>query len=518
MDRTRSLTRSSIAIFIFVLMTYVAINLDAQNSLTGRPTIDLLLLAGLANIVAYCFVRTNRSWSKFKQIAIIAFVLLAQITIYSAIRLDGLYGNGYPRLAWRWTTKPSGQMFDYENNSAIKVDSDASSSWPGFRGRNCSGIFAEAELRNWNQFPPKLIWSRSVGSGWSSFAIAGNVCITHEQRKNHEVLSCYELSSGRPVWVNRQEAHFDEISSGEGPRATPSIKGKFVYSFGATGILSCVKIESGKTQWSRNVLEENQLENRIFGMTGSPLVVDDKVLVVAGGSRCSVIAYNRFTGLPVWSSGNEMASYASLQSETICGTDAVLSFNGEGLSCYQLVDGTPMFHIPWISNPEERNNVCQPIVLTNSESSTRIFISSGYGKGCAVYEISSSNEELSVSKLWSNNNLKSKFSSAVYHDKYVYGLDNGILTCVHTETGQRSWKRGRYGHGQIIRIGKSIVIQSEGGDIAKVDCSPQEWIEEAKVEGLSSKTWNHPAFDGKHLIIRNDRQAICFELGSKNQQ
>ena len=196
----------------------------------------------------------------------------------------------------------------------------------------------------------------------------------------------------------------------------------------------------------------------------------------------------------------------------VCGIETVLCLNGDGLACHQLVDGKPIFFIPWVSNPVEKNNVCQPIVLNGNSSSTQIFVSSGYGRGSAVFEIKSRKNQLEVQEVWKNKNLKSKFSCAVTQGNFVYGLDNGILTCLSLKDGRKLWKSGRYGHGQLIRIGNDLIVLSEKGELAQVKCDPTQFSEVARIAALNNRTWNHPAFDGRFLLIRNSELAICFEV------
>ncbi len=149
--------------------------------------------------------------------------------------------------------------------------------------------------------------------------------------------------------------------------------------------------------WSRNVLEENQTPNLIFGMSASPLVDGDRVVVAPGGVENAVISFDRNNGSRIWASGSESGSYSSPQIESICGVKSVLSFNGDGLSGFRFSDGKPMFHVPWLANPAEKNNVCQPIVVETNVKRSRIFVSSGYGKGSAVFEIRKTGQAFEVS-------------------------------------------------------------------------------------------------------------------------
>jgi outer membrane protein assembly factor BamB len=255
-------------------------------------------------------------------------------------------------------------------------------------------------------------------------------------------------------------------------------------------------------------------------MSGSPLVLDDQVVVTPGADQgASAISYSLETGNEFWRSGDDRAAYSSPIQSHICGERQVLSFNGAGLGCYA-TDGTPRWLHPWLTQGEsQRVNVAQPVVLpadpTRMADSTRVLISSGYDNGTALLEIQRTASEFNVAVVWHSKNLKSKMSNFVVHGQHIYGLDNGILTCLDLNDGQRKWKRGRYGHGQMLLVGDKLLIQAESGEIVLVAASPEEHRELAKFNALSSKTWNNLALAGNTLVVRNDREAAAFELPTK---
>ena len=262
------------------------------------------------------------------------------------------------------------------------------------------------------------------------------------------------------------------------------------------------------------MLKDNNVENRLYGMAGSPLVAKSLVIVSPGGDGSSLVAYDIETGEKIWSAGSGQASYSSPQPAVIGGEAQVIIFDGEGLRGHDLRSGARRWAHPWISNPAERNNVCQPVVLNDEtdDGASRVFVASGYGRGCALLEVRRADEQFVVHELWSSRNLKAKFSSVVVRGGHVYGLDERILVCVDLETGHRAWKRGRYGFGQLLLIDDLLLIQAETGDVAMVGASPSHYQELSRFAALKGRTWNHPVLAGSLLLVRNDREAACFEL------
>src|ERR1041385_2228268 len=191
-------------------------------------------------------------------------------------------------------------------------------------------------------------------------------------------------------------------------------------------------------------------------MAASPLIVDDKVIVLPGGtSGKSVVAYNKVTGAPVWKVQNDQQAYVSPMLVTLGGRRQILVVSASRVFGLVPEDGSLLWSQPW--DTDNGINVSQPIIV----DANRFFISSGYGKGAALMEVTGSGNSLQARTIWSNATMKNKFNSSVLHDGYIYGLDEGILSCVDVNTGTRKWKGGRYGYGQVVlarseerRVGK----------------------------------------------------------------
>ena len=154
-----------------------------------------------------------------------------------------------------------------------------------------------------------------------------------------------------------------------------------------------------------------------------------------------------------------------------------------------------------------------PLVLGQD----RLLVSAGYGVGSRLLRLVPGETGLAVEELWQSRRLKSKFGSLVFHRDTVFGLDDGVLTAIEAETGERLWKRGRYGHGQMILVGDLLLIQSEQGDVVLVEATPVEHRELARLPALDGKTWNSPALAGRYLLVRNHREAACYELPAESR-
>ena len=436
-------------------------------------------------------------------------LLLLVASCFAMFRIDGFSGDYVPIVEWRWAKRASKAV---QTSPTLEVKLDARHSYPQFLGPHRNATLNGVNLaRNWSERPPKQIWRQSIGEGWSAFAIKGNFAVTQEQRDEQEMVTCYDLMSGALNWKHGDKARQERVPGGIGPRATPTIAGEQVFTLGTSGILNCLDLATGQRRWSRSIIADNKGTVKDFGVSCSPLVVDNMIIVSAGGRRGrSLVAYDRHTGKRVWRGGSDTAGYSSPLITTIAGARQILIFNRGNVVAHEPATGKVLWQHPW---PTGTQYVAQPVPLPGD----RVFVSSGYGVGCKLFQIERNRQSnLHASLIWETRDLKAKFTNVVHKDGYIYGLDDGILVCLDLNNGRRRWKRGRYGHGQLILIDDLLLIQAESGDIVLVEANPEAHKEVDRLPALNRRTWNNPAFANPYLLVRNDREAVCYELPLKN--
>jgi len=354
-----------------------------------------------------------------------------------------------------------------------------------------------------------MLWKQPVGVGHASFVVAEGNAYTIEQRRSEEVVAAYDLSSGRELWTQKWNADFED-STGDGPRATPTWDQGRIYALGATGELRCLDAKNGSVLWGKNILSDNQASNLPWAMAASPLVVDDKVIVLPGGtSGKSVVAYNKMTGAPVWRVLNDVQAYVSPMLVELAGRRQVVVVTSSRVVGLIPESGALLWSYVWDTNGGI--NVSQPIVVDQN----RFFISSGYGKGAALVEVKGSGNSYTATTIWENVLMKNKFNSSVFYNGYVYGLDEGILTCLDVKTGDRKWKDGRYGYGQVLLAGDHLIVTSDKGEVALVKATPDGYNEVARFEALKGQTWNYPAIADGRLLVRNSNEMAAYDISAK---
>jgi outer membrane protein assembly factor BamB len=424
-------------------------------------------------------------------------------------------GSGVPALTWRKT------LPDYEKlqanrashtSAAMAVTNAGTAYWTGFRGPNRDGNYNEQPVVvDWPASGPPLLWKQPVGGGYASFVMAEGRAFTIEQRRQEEVVASYDVATGRELWTHGWKDEFQEPLGGDGPRATPAWDEGKLYALGALGELRCLEASSGKVLWRTNALDENRAPVLTYGTSASPLIYEDKLIIAPGGPRRhSVVAYDKNTGKHLWGSLDDGAAYSSPMVVELAGERQLLVVTRTRAVGLSMTDGKLMWQFPWVVQQGNRN-IAQPVVA----GTNRIFLSAGYGTGCALVEINRKGNAFAPREVWRNKNLKNKFSSSVMFDGFLYGLDEDILTCLDAATEERRWKDGRYGYGQVVLASGRLIVLCGNGDLALVKATPERHEEVCRFRAIEGKTWNHPAIGGGFLLVRNNAEMACFDLRRK---
>jgi outer membrane protein assembly factor BamB len=381
--------------------------------------------------------------------------------------------------------------------------------WVGFCGPRRDGIYDEQPiLTHWPTNGLRLLWRQPIGGGYASFAIAEGLAFTIEQRRDEETATAYELETGQEVWAQGWKGMFSEALGGDGPRATPSYSAGNIYALGAQGELRCLVAATGKLKWSRNILTENGARLLAYGVAASPLVVENKLIVLTGaGKGRSVVCYDKRDGKPLWEALDDVTGYSSPMLVSLAGQPQLLVCAKTRTVGLNLEDGKLLWEYPWHVLTDQLP-ITQPVPI----GTNRFLLAAGYFTGCAAVEVTRTETGFAARTLWKNKTLKNKFATSVYWQGHIYGLDENVLTCVDAATGERNWKDGRYGYGQLLLASGHLVILSGEGELALVKATPDRFEELARFQAIQGKTWNYPAIGGGKLIVRNAAEMACFEI------
>jgi outer membrane protein assembly factor BamB len=360
---------------------------------------------------------------------------------------------------------------------------------------------------DWSASPPKELWRRPIGPGWSSFAVHGDVFYTQEQRGPEEIVAAYRVSTGAPVWKHRDAARFWESNGGAGPRGTPTLSEGRVYAFGATGILNVLDQATGRVIWRRNVAADANEAVPAWGFSSSPLLVDGLVVVATAGK---LVAYDRATGAPRWTGPDGGEGYSSPHLMTIGGVPQIVLLDQKGATGVAIADGSRLWDVT-LTTSGMSAPIVQPAMIAGD-----VLIGSGDLTGMRRFTVSNTTGAWTAAERWATNGLKPYYNDFVVHNGHAFGFDGTMLACIDLADGRRTWKGGRYGNGQLLLLADQdlLLVITEEGELALVRATADKFTELGRAPAITGKTWNHPVLAGDVLLVRNGEEMAAFRLAA----
>jgi outer membrane protein assembly factor BamB len=467
------------------------------------------VLAGFVLMLVWLLAFSRLRWKVRLGVLLTATVMIALAG--TLFRVSGITGDLAPIVTARWKsgavpTRASPPAAAGVRPAGARLP-EGFAGYPQYLGPTRDGVVGGPPLaRDWSSRAPELLWRIPVGEGYSGFAIIGERAISLEQEGANEAVVCRDLFSGATLWSHARSARFENSLGGIGPRTTPAVAGERVYALGATGILRALELSTGRLLWERDILADAGTKAPEWGVSGSPLVAGNLVIVHPGGPGHSLAAYRAETGAPAWAAGDARAGYSSPQLVTLLGEPQLLIFNHEGAASHAVQNGKVLWTYPW---PRVAQHVTDPRVV----GPDRLVISSGYGAGADLLELSRHAEGAwKATRLWHSQRLKSKFASMVVREGFLYGLDDGRLTCLDLTSGEPRWRGERVGHGQVLLAGDLLIVTAENGEVLMMEAAPDAARELGRFTASTGKMWNPPALASPFLIVRTEKEAACFRL------
>jgi outer membrane protein assembly factor BamB len=552
-ERLGAVAISAVALFVTSRFLHPSIA-GGDGRLFPILAIPALGLAFVAWAVA-----SHRLSDRLRRVSMVATILIAS-GAWTLVRIGGIRGDGASELHWRWTPSPEERLLAQDgqppvtraSGTTVKAPLEAAgraseapmappsappavrthekppkatandkpsglpvaaarlttpAEWPGFRGPARDGVIHGVRIAtDWASSPPVELWRRPIGPGWSSFAVQGDLLYTQEQRGDDEIVACYKVSTGEPVWRHRDTARFWEAVGGAGPRGTPTLSNGRVYTLGATGILNALDAANGAVLWSHNAANDTGAKDPGWGFTSSPLVVNDLVVVATSGR---LVAYDAATGHRRWLGPTGGAGYSSPHLITIDGVPQIVLLRGARTTSVSPADGRLLWEYSW----QPSVSILQPALADNGD----LLIASGdamIGAGIRRLAIAHKPDGWNVEERWTSRGLKPFYNDFVVHKGHAFGFDGSIFACIDLADGSRKWKGGRYGHGQLVLLPDEdlLLVVSEEGEVALVNATADQFTEVARFKAIEGKTWNHPAMVRDILLVRNGEEMAAFRL------
>lgn len=511
----------AIAALVLIPITWNSLeDIDRQFAFFGSVGCGLASL--LCFLLAILFHRRIPWLIKLAVLVTPAFVVWGFLSLYE---FSGFDGEVRPQFRLRSDTNrgraQSGEPALVAPPTSIAEPVDGFT-FTQFLGNDRNGVVVAPEFSmRWDEKLPSVVWRRQIGAGWSGFAVSRGLAITLQQQDDSEVVSAWKLENGETVWEHRFAGkHFHPLG-GLGPRSTPTIVSRagktWVLVQSALGMVACLAIDTGEPVWVFDLLQRTGIsqseseQDVMWGRSGSPLVVNETVIVPLGGSTKvgsgvhSLIALDLATGSEKWVNGDSQIAYTSPSLLTLDGVEQIVSVNEGNVTGHEIDTGRVLWQSPWPSKSNGEACASQPVQVDG----TKVLMGKGYAQGSKLIEVAKGPKGWTSKDVWANTRtLKTKFTNSVIHEGKAYALSDGVLECVEPLTGTREWRGPRFRQGQMLVVNGSVLVVSEDGRIASVDRLTGKTLAEMPV--LEGITWNPPSVAGPYLLVRNATEAVCL--------
>jgi outer membrane protein assembly factor BamB len=380
--------------------------------------------------------------------------------------------------------------------------------WPHWRGPNHDGISSETGASLVFRGQPRVLWERTIGSAFSSFAAVGDRLYTCGTSDRKQKLLALDTGDGSVVWETTIEGELQERQGGDGCRATPSVDEGRVYILGAKGTLLCADAKIGEELWRQSFRHPPT-----WSYSGSVLIEGSLAVVSPGGEHGSLAAFDKATGKPAWKAGSDGAGYATPYPFTFDGRRYIAGFTATEAIVVEAESGRSVWTTPWKTSYDV--NASTPIYHAG-----HLFLSSGYGTGCALFKLERKGDGLTGRQVWKSKVLRNKFETCVLYEGKLYGADEESLKCVDFASGKLLWQRERVGggrsgrtrHGTVLIAGGKLLFLSEAGELLVGNALPKGFEPQAQATVLSGRCWTVPVLHEGRLYARNLEKVVCLDL------
>jgi len=383
--------------------------------------------------------------------------------------------------------------------------------WPQWRGIERNGVSPETGLaKSWPAGGPPLVWkAQGLGEGYAAFSIAGGLLFTQGQRGSQEFVLAIDVKTGKKVWETPTGAAFRE-SRGHGPRGTPTLDGDRLYALAADGTLACLETRTGKKIWVVDLMRRFQGEINNWGMSESPLIDGDQLIVTPGGRGAAVVSLNKANGEIIWKSQSDEAGYSSAIAFDLGGIRQIAVLTGEAAIGLNIKNGELLWRYNKVSN--RTANIATPIYRDG-----HVFVSTDYGTGCALLKLTPEGGGVKASEVYFNRDMRNHYSSSVLVGDYLYGFSSEMLTAMKFQTGEVAWRVRSVGKGSVTYADGKLYLLGETGTVGLAEATPTAYkeISRFQIDPGAYPTWTPPVIADGKMYLREQDNLYSYDIKAK---
>jgi outer membrane protein assembly factor BamB len=406
-------------------------------------------------------------------------------------------------LGWALVATVAIGMIVWSAATFAAAPADPGADWPQWRGPDRTGISAETGWRaNWTEEAPKTLWKAAVGIGFSTVSVAKGKVYTMGNADAKDTVWCFGADDGKVVW---QQSYPCGDVDHPGPRCTPTVDGKTVYTLSQAGDLYSFDADTGKINWNLGATKQFGVKKPQWGFACSPLVMGSQLVLDLG----PIVVLDKGTGQLVRKAGADTAGYASPFPFKLGGDTCLASFNANGPIVVNAADGKVLGRSEWKTSYDV--NAVTPIIDGDT-----MFISSGYGRGACLFKVAASG----LTAVWENKNMKNHANNCVLWKGCLYGfdgqVDQGSLTCIDLKTGAKKWAEASVKAGALMLADGKLICMSSKGELVAAEASPEKFKELGRVKLLTGTCWTMPVLSGGRIWCRNHPgDLLCLDVRGK---
>ncbi len=373
--------------------------------------------------------------------------------------------------------------------------------WPYWRGPQRNGVSEEKGfVTAWPSGEPPIAWRAKVGLGMSSIAVGGGRAFTAGHEGKQDTVFCFDAVSGKEVWKHSYAAELGDVYYEGGTTGTPTLDGDRLYWLSRWGDAFCFEAATGKIVWSKNVQKESGAPVPDWGFTGAPLVQGDLLICNVGDAG---LALEKSTGKVVWKSAEKDCGYSTPLPFERDGRKLVVLASAQSYVAVNPRDGKEAWRVRHLT--QYNVNAADPVI-----DGDRVFLSTGYGKGSALFRIGSGEPE----QLWKSKALRTQMNAAVLSEGHLFGADGdttekAALKCLDFATGQEKWAQPNFGSGAVIIADGQLIALSGIGELLIAPASPEAFKPTTRAQVLGGKCWTAPVLANGLIYCRNSRGEIA---------
>ncbi len=387
-----------------------------------------------------------------------------------------------------------------------------------WRGPGRTGIYDEKGLlKKWPVNGPDLLWEATgMGDGYSSPTVTDNTVYVTGRKGDSDVLTAL-TPDGRVKWETVYGKAW--MANHTGSRSIPTFFNGNIFLVSGSGDIVCVSSE-GKIRWSKN--HYNLYEGRPlnFGISESPLVVDNMVIASPGGKKASVVAFSINDGKVIWETQpvDNAPQYINPKLIEHGGKKIIVTVMGTNIFAVDAKDGKILWKLDYEKINAASGNARKNHAITPVFRDGHILVANGYGWVALKLKLSADGN--SVTKVWENRNFDPQHGGVVLLGNQIYGANHqsqpsDAWVCVDWNTGKTLWTSNWYSRGSIVAAdGMLYLFEEKSGHVALVKPDPSKFnkISEFQIKKGSGPFWAHPVINNGRLYIRHGDVLMVYNI------